>query len=66
LVYEEGIFEVEAISRLLVPYISKTTIVHKPQIVLKIIRMYYINYHMTNHNITTKGVPIPPSDFIGF
>jgi len=47
LVHEEGIFEINVISNLLVP---KTTLIQKPQKITKKTLMYCTNSHMTNHN----------------
>jgi len=64
LVCEEGIFEVEAISNLLVPQSNKVVLVQKPYIVTKQIGMYCTNCHRTNHNVETYRVkrkedPVP-------
>jgi len=53
LVYEEGIFEIDAINGLLIPQSSKIILAQKPQIVPKKIGMYYTNCHKTNHNVET-------------
>ncbi len=56
MVFEEGIFKVEVISNLLVPHNSKTILAHKPHIIIKKTRMYYINCDRTNHNVETCRV----------
>jgi len=56
LVCEEGIFDIEAINNLLVPYNGKIVLVQKPQIVLEKIRMYCINCHRINHNVETRRI----------
>jgi hypothetical protein len=53
LVCEERIYEVEVISNLLVPQISKTILVKKLQIVIEKTRMYCINCHRKTHNVET-------------
>jgi hypothetical protein len=53
LVYEKGIFEVEAINNLLLPQNNKTILTLKPWIVTKKTKMYYTNCHMTNNNAET-------------
>jgi hypothetical protein len=37
----------------LVPQNSKTILAQKPQTITKKTRMYYTNYHRTNHNVET-------------
>ncbi len=49
MVCEKGIFEAKAISNMLIPL---------PQIVLEKTKMYYTNYHKTNHNVETYRVKI--------
>ncbi len=56
MVCEEGIYEVKAISKLLVPQSSKIVLAQKPQTVLKKTKMYCTNYHMTNHNVETYRI----------
>jgi hypothetical protein len=56
MVCEEGIFEVEAISNLLVPQSSKTIFAQQPQIVPKKTWTYCTNCHKTNHNVETYKV----------
>jgi len=53
LVFEKGIFEVEAINNLLIPHNSKTILAQKPQIIIEKTRMYCTNCHWTNHNVET-------------
>ncbi len=53
---EEGIFEVKAISNMLVPQSSKTIVTQKPQAVPEKTRMYYTNCHRTNHNVETYRI----------
>jgi len=58
LVYEEGIYEVEAINNLLISQNNKIILVQKPQTILKKTTMYYTNFHRTNHNAETCRVKI--------
>ncbi len=56
LVCEKGIFEIKTISNLLVPHNNKPILALKPQTIPKKTRMYFINYHKTNHNVETCSV----------
>ncbi len=56
MVYEKGIFKVEAINNLLIPHNSKTISIYKPQIIMEKTRMYYTNCHKANHNDETCRV----------
>jgi hypothetical protein len=56
LVCEEGIYEVDAISNLLIPLSSKIILTHKPQKIIEKIWMYCTNYYKTNHNVQTYRV----------
>jgi hypothetical protein len=56
LVYEEGNFEREAITNMLIPRSSKTILFHKPQMVIKKTRMYCTNCRKTNHDVETCRV----------
>jgi hypothetical protein len=56
LVCEEGIFQIEAISNMLIPQSSSTISIQNLQTILEKIGMYYTNYHMTNHNVETYRV----------
>ncbi len=56
LVCEEGIFEVKAISNILVPQSSKIISAQKPQTILEKIGMYCTNYHKTNHDVETYRI----------
>jgi hypothetical protein len=51
LVCEEGNFEIEAISNLLIPHNNKIIFTQKPQIVLEKLGMYRTNCYRTNHNV---------------
>jgi hypothetical protein len=41
---------------MLVPHNSKITLALKPHTSIEITKMYYTNYHMTNHNVETCKV----------
>jgi hypothetical protein len=56
LVCAEGIFEIKAITNLLVPENNKTILVFKCQTTPKNTGIYYINCHGTNHNVETCKV----------
>ncbi len=56
MVCEEGIYEVEAISNLLIPQSSKTISIQKPYTIIKKTWMYCTNCHKTNHNVETYKV----------
>ncbi len=53
MVCEKGISKVREINNLLIPQTNKTTLIQKPHTIIEKIRMYCINYHMTNHNVET-------------
>jgi len=56
LVFEEGIYEIEAINNMLVSQSNKKISIQKHQKILKKIGKYYTNYHKTNHNVETYRV----------
>ncbi len=51
----EGLFEIEAISNMLIPLNSKTILTLKPQRIIEKIGMYYANCHRTNNKIPVKS-----------